>query len=143
MTADGKRRSHNSQRSVDSHSEQHMSGWLAALCLVFGLASWTGVGYLVLTYPPSSLTLAVFYPLFFLAVTGMVVPIIHVLHRAFPVLTGGRPSRAITLRQSVWAGLFVTSALGLQAERLRDPVLMVILGAILVLTETYLQQRGW
>jgi hypothetical protein len=120
-----------------------MSVWSAALSLLIGLGGWAGLAYLILVYPPSVATQMIFFLLFFIAVTSTAVPVVLVLYRVVPALAERRHSRGTILRQSVWIGLFASGVMGLQAARLRDPMLMVILGVVLILLETYCQQRGW
>jgi hypothetical protein len=119
-----------------------MPGWQVALCLLAGLAAWAGLGFLILLRPPDALAQAAFYTLFFVAVTGTAMPVVRLLHRAFPVTSGRRRGRSASLRQSIWVGLFATTVLGLRAARLRDIALIVILGTILVLLESFFQQQG-
>ena len=118
-----------------------MSGWLAALFLLLGLSGWAGVAYLITVYPPDPLPQAIFYPLFFLAMASSAVPLVAMMHRLFPTLAGAHRTKSVVLRQSVWIGLFTTGVLGLRAARLRDLVLVVILGTVLILLETLWQQR--
>lgn len=118
-----------------------MSGWLAVWFLLLGLGGWAGVAYLVTIYPPDPLPQAIFYLLFFTAVSGTAVPLVLVMHRLFPALVGAHRTRAVALRQSAWIGLFATGVLGLRAARLRDLALVVILGTVLILLEAFWQQR--
>ena len=118
-----------------------MSGWGKALAFGIGLVNWIGLGLLVLTRMPDPLTLAAFYALLFFAVTGMAVPFVALLHRWIPALAGRRRTERVILRQSMWLGVFVVGVMGLRAARLRDLVLVVILGTILALLEAFWQQR--
>ncbi len=118
-----------------------MSGWLAVLFLLLGLGGWAGIAYLVIAYPPDPLSQAIFYLLFFVAVSSTAVPLVVMMHRLFPVLAGPRRTRTVALRQSAWIGLFAAGVMGLCAARLRDLMLAVILGTVLVLLEAFWQQR--
>ncbi|MCS7220598.1 MAG: hypothetical protein RML36_14340 [Anaerolineae bacterium] len=118
-----------------------MRGWRLILSLLLGLGGWAGIVYLVTAYPPDPLPQAIFYPLFFVAVSGTAAPLMAVMHRLFPALAGTHRTHTVALRQGAWIGLFLTGILGLRAARLRDLMLVVILGTVLVLLEAFWQQR--
>ncbi|GAB4520944.1 MAG: hypothetical protein Kow0047_32050 [Anaerolineae bacterium] len=119
-----------------------MRGWQAGLFGVGSLIFWSALGYLILSYPPTVPAQALFYILLFLASSSLAVPVLAVLHRAFPGMGGPRGGAAVTLRQGGLVGLFCVGVMLLQALGQRDLVLIVILGTILVLSETFIQQRG-
>lgn len=118
-----------------------MSIWLVLLGLLLGLASWVGLAYLVLTRPPDAMGQTIFFALFFTAIAGTALPFVRILHRAFPVLAGRYHTRGVALRQSIWIGLFAAGVAGLYAARLRDLALIAILATILILIESFWQQK--
>jgi len=130
-----------SLRAREDQGTVAMSIWLVLLGLLLGLASWVALAYLVLTRPPDAIGQTIFFALFFVAVTGTILPFVRILHRAFPILTGRYHTRGVALRQSIWIGLFAAGVAGLYAARLRDLALIAILGTIFVLIESFWQQK--
>jgi hypothetical protein len=110
---------------------------LGGLGVVVALLSWGGLGYLVLTQPPSALTKAMFFPLLFLAVTSTAVAGLARLRGRL----GNEDEPGVVLRQGAWAGLFVILCAGLQMGRMLEPIVALVMAAILVLMEMFLLQH--
>jgi hypothetical protein len=78
-----------------------------------------------------------FFPLLFVAVTSVAVPTIGWLRTR--TRYGGEPG--VTLREATWLGLYVSFCALLQAVRMLDLVVALVLAAILILLELFLLQR--
>lgn len=110
---------------------------LSGLALGMALLSWTGLGYVVLTQSPSSLTKALFFPLLFLAVVSVATFCLAWLRRQL----GKDDEPGVVLRQGIWAGLYVSLCAGLQLTRVLDPMVALVLAVFFVLLEVFLLQR--
>jgi uncharacterized protein YacL len=110
---------------------------LGGLAIGMAVVSWAGLGYVVLTQSPSTVTKALFFPLIFLAIASAVIPCLAWLHERL----GHEDEPAAVLRQGAWAGLYVSLVAGLQMARLLDAIVAVVMAAIFVLLEVFLLQR--
>jgi uncharacterized membrane protein len=110
---------------------------LGGLAVVITLLSWGGLGYLVLTQPPSALNKALFFPLLFLAVASFTIVGLASLRRRL----GQEDEPGVVLRQGAWAGLFVILCAGLQMGRMLEPIVALVMAAIFVLMEMFLLQH--
>jgi len=110
---------------------------LGGLSIGVAVASWAGLGYMVMTQSPSTVTKALFFPLLFLAVASVVIPCLAWLYGRM----GHEDEPAAVLRQGGWAGLYVSLVAGLQMARLLDAIVAVVMAAIFVLLEVFLLQR--
>ena len=107
------------------------------LALGVGLLSWIGLGYVVLTQSPSTLTKALLFPLLFLAAASVATPCLIWLRRRWDK----EEEAGVVLRQGAWFGLYVSLCAGLQMARVLDATVALVLGAIFILLELFLLQR--
>ena len=114
-----------------------MSKQLSVVSGFAAVASWLALAYMVLTQRPSLLMQVLFFPLLFVAVTSVAVPTIGWLRTR--TRYGGEPG--VTLREATWLGFYVSFCALLQAVRMLDLVVALVLAAILVLLELFLLQR--
>lgn len=113
-----------------------MRGFVIALvAIVLAAAGWWGLYQLTGSVPPEEQgALPLFYALLFLALTGTLAPVIAYLNRRFaPKVYERHPWR--TLRQSVWAGLCLTSWAWLQMQREFNLAFALIIALIFVAIE--------
>jgi hypothetical protein len=99
---------------------------LGGLAIGIALLSCGGLGYVILTQSPTSLTKALFFPLLFLAVASVIIPCLVWLRRRL----GQEDEPGVVLRQGAWAGLYVSLCAGLQVARLLDAIVALVLAAI-------------
>ena len=114
-----------------------MSKQLGVVSGFAAVASWLALAYMVLTQRPTLLMQVVFFPLLFLAVTSLAVPIVGWFRTR--TRHGGEPG--VTLRQATWLGFYASFSALLRAVDMFDLVVALVLGAILVLLELFLLQR--
>jgi hypothetical protein len=80
-------------------------------------------------------------------ITGLVLPLAHILNKRFgPVLTGqtdpdAPPRFLVTLRQSMWVGVWVAFCIWLQMNRSLGLAIAALVAVVLALFEMLLQVR--
>jgi hypothetical protein len=80
-------------------------------------------------------------------ITGVMLPLAHVLNKRFgPILTGQQdpsapPRFLVTLRQSMWVGVWVTFCIWLQMNRALGPAVAILVAVVLAMFEMLLQIR--
>jgi hypothetical protein len=108
---------------------------------LMALVGWLGL-YLMLfplNVAPRVLYRWLFFILFYIAVTGTVLPFIWYLNNRF---SGGRPVLGGTiLRQGMWCGLFFITIAWLQMIRALNGALAFFLALAFIVIETYLRYR--
>jgi hypothetical protein len=86
-----------------------------------------------------------FLAVIMVTVTGLTLPLVFILNRRF--LRGkspfgiANPSFVITLRQSMWVGLWTTFCIWLQMNRLLSAALAVLVAVVLIMFELLLHIR--
>ncbi len=115
---------------------------LWGLSVPLALLGWAGV--LVFTYalsPWAPLAPVGLLPLLALAVTMTAAPITWLVARRFHVpAMGERP--AVALRVSAWIGLWVAVCVGLRLYQSFSWAVVITIGVVLALLETFLQQTA-
>jgi hypothetical protein len=82
------------------------------------------------------------------AVTGIVLPLAYILNRRFnrapadKAETVAQPMFLVTLRQSMWVGLWVAFCIWLQMNRALGVAVAALVAAVLVMFEVLLQVRA-
>jgi hypothetical protein len=107
------------------------------LAFVVGVLSWAGLGYVVYTLAPTTLTVALVFPLFFLAVSSLATILLcwvrqRLVEEVQPI---------VVLREGGLVGLYVSLIAGLQMARMLDVIVGLVLAAIFILFEVFLLQR--
>ncbi len=107
--------------------------------IVLALIGWGGIALLVIFTLP---TLGPRWLLFFLvviAMSGTAMPVSAFLNMRFPSdpPVGG----AVILRQSVWAGCYMSIILWLQLGRVLNPILAIFLAAGFIAIEFFIRIR--
>jgi hypothetical protein len=113
---------------------------LAAAALLAG-AGWIGLAVLVITTIPTSFPLWLFFALGLTALTGTAVPFVRLLNRRF-ARPGSPPAPGnVSLRQSVWVGVFGTTCAWLQIGRVLSLPVAFLLAVGLIAIEWFLRAR--
>jgi len=113
--------------------------WILYVVLI-AILSWVGM-LSVVQLPISSTTKTLFFGLLFAAVTTTMMPVVAYLNARFGKCRDTRVYRVRFVRQSIWVGLFVTVVAWLQARRMLEATVGVILLAVLVLIEAFMITR--
>ena len=95
----------------------------------------------VIQLPISSTTKMLFFGLLFAAVTTTMMPVVAYLNARFGRFRDARLYRVRFVRQSIWIGLFASVVAWLQARRMLEVTVGVILLAVLVLIEAFMITR--
>ena len=109
--------------------------FIALVSIVLAVAGWWGVYLLTDNLTPDEPgAMPLFFGLLFVALTGTLAPVIAYLNRRFaPSTYVLHPWRA--LRQSIWAGLCLTSWAWLQMQREFNIAFALIIALIFVAIE--------
>jgi hypothetical protein len=124
-----------------------MPNWvITILAFLLGMASWGGLAYLVTYYVPDSTSVALSLFLVFIAITGTVMPVVHVLNYRFGLKTAA-DGRGVTDRWQIWrqsslVGLLVVIGLWFQLLRVLSPIVVVLLVGVFVLVEMFFRTRA-
>ena len=112
---------------------------LAFVGFLFGAAALVGVGWLWTNYPPEGVALLGFFPLAFVAVSGLACVLVSLLTGRF----AGPGHLGDAFRQSVWVGLVVTICIWLiHLEAFSWPV-AILLAMVFLLVELFIRRmRG-
>lgn len=109
--------------------------------LLVGLAAATGLGWLVINAPPTQPNLATAIALLAMAGTGLLAPLLHLLHGRIPF--GGRPpTQRAAFRQALLLSLALAALALLQLARLLDGTLVLGIAALVILIEVFAQTRS-
>lgn len=125
-----------------------MPNWLTILfAFLIGIGSWGALFYLTTYYVPDLATIALSLLLVFTAVTGTVMPPIHLLNRRFGSKGEAENDphtrdRWRTLRQSALVGLLAILCLWFQLLRVLNWIIVALLAGVLVLIEIFFRTRG-
>ena len=124
-----------------------MPGWLVSLlAFLVGAGCLAGLVYLATYYVPDSSTIPFFLFLVFLAVTGIVMPVVHFLNYRLGVLRGPDGSALVdrwrVWRQSSLLGLLAVLTLWFQLLRVLSWIVVVLLAGVFVLIEMFFRTRG-
>lgn len=114
------------------------NGALVAGAIMAGVG-WALLVRLVGGSPPLAFPRWLFFILFYIAVTGSVLPFVWFLNRRFSrrrPATGG-----VILRQSMWFGLFAVTAAWLQLTRALSAAIAFFLALSMIVIETFLRMR--
>lgn len=111
------------------------------LSLLIALLAGAGMTALVNYTKPSSLGIILAAPLVVLVVGGLMMPVwLLVQRRLTPKLPAGLLVR-IAVREGLWSGLYVTLLVGLRVFGYLDWVMVLVLAALFIMLELFLQQR--
>jgi hypothetical protein len=110
---------------------------LTVLVLVVGAGSCGGLGYLVVTQPPTFWTKLLLFPLLFLAAASLAVPGLAWLRRKIAHVQ----EPGVVLRESAWVGLYACFVAALQLGRMLNTAVALVLAAIFILLEMFMLQR--
>lgn len=110
---------------------------LTILTLVVGAAGWGGLGYLVMTQPPTFLTKLALFPLLFLAAASLSVPGLAWLRRRIAHVQ----EPGVVLREAAWVGLYACLVAAMQLGRMLNTAVALVLAAIFILLEMFMLQR--
>ena len=112
------------------------------ISLVVAVLAWAGLAGLVYLLDPTPVLIPAAAVLAVLAVAATTSPLwLRVQQRLTPGLPAGRLP-GVALRQGLWSGLFVAAVLLLRVYHLLDWVLAMVLLALFVMLEAFLQQRS-
>lgn len=113
----------------------------ALLSLFVALLAGAGLAALVNYTQPASVWMALAAPLLAVAVTGLSIPLwLLVQRRLTPKLPRG-PLVRTALREGLWSGLYVTLLAALRVFGYLDWVMVMVLAALFIMLELFLQQR--
>jgi len=110
---------------------------LTVLTLVVAAAGWGGLGYLVMTQPPTFMTKLLLFPLLFLAAASLAVPGLAWLRRKMAHVQ----EPGVVLREAAWVGLYACLVAALQLGRMLNTAVALVLAAIFILLEMFMLQR--
>jgi hypothetical protein len=107
--------------------------------IILGAIGWIGLILLFLFTVPTLGPRWLLYFLVALAVSGMVLPGIHYLHRRFP----GRPvaTSVVMIREALLVGVFADTLVWLQLGKVLNFALALLIGACLAAIEILLRLR--
>lgn len=113
--------------------------WILYVVLI-ALLSWLGMlSVIQLSITPATKTL--FFSLLFAAVTTTTMPVVAYLNARFGKFRDPRLYRVRFVRQSIWLGVFAAVVAWLQARRMLDATVGLILLAVLALIEAFMITR--
>jgi hypothetical protein len=113
--------------------------WILYVVLI-AILSWLGMLSVVqLSISPATKTL--FFSLLFAAVTTTTMPVVAYLNARFGKFRDPRLYRVRFVRQSIWLGVFAAVVAWLQARRMLDATVGLILLAVLALIEAFMITR--
>jgi hypothetical protein len=118
-----------------------LGAWVAIGVLSFGAGS-VGIWYLVIHTYPTELMQALFLALLAVALTGLTLPVAGVLNQRFARPNWLRKDPLRLLREGVSVALFGVLCSWLQKEGLLSLTLVLIIGGVLMLTETFFLTRS-
>jgi hypothetical protein len=118
-----------------------LGAWVAIGVLSFGAGS-VGIWYLVMHTYPTELMQALFLALLAIALTGLTLPVAGVLNQRFARPNWLRKDPLRLLREGVSVALFGVLCSWLQKEGLLSLTLVLIIGGVLMLTETFFLTRS-
>ena len=118
-----------------------LGAWVAIGVLSFGAGS-VGIWYLVMHTYPTELMQALFLALLAVALTGLTLPVAGVLNQRFARPNWLRKDPLRLLREGVSVALFGVLCSWLQKEGLLSLTLVLIIGGVLMLTETFFLTRS-
>ena len=107
------------------------------LSLLLTLAGWGGLFLVIRTTVPTIGPRWLFFFLGVIALTGPVLPIVYFLNKRFP--SDPPVAGMVILRQSLWIGVFGSTAAWLQLGKVLTPVLALVLAGVFVLIEFLLR----
>lgn len=107
--------------------------------LLFSLAGWGGIAWLVLFAKPLVGPRWLFFLCWFLALTGPALLALAFLHRRFPTPEG--VSQDVVVREAIFVGLYGSTLAWLQIGRVATLPLALLLGGGLVLIEWFIRLR--
>ena len=107
--------------------------------VVLGVVGWGGLIALFAFTLPTVGPRWIFFFLSVLAVTGTALPAVAFLNRRFP--STPPPTTGVSLRQSVWLGIYFPTLAWLQIGRVLTPALALLLAVGLLLIEWLLRLR--
>lgn len=113
----------------------------ALLSLLIALLAGIGLAALANYTKPNSLAIILAGPLLVLLVGGLSMPVWLLAQRR---LTPKLPTRLLVrtaLREGLWSGLYVTLLAGLRVFGYLDWVMVLVLAALFIMLELFLQQR--
>ncbi len=111
---------------------------LAAIAMACG--SWLGLFFLVRTVLPHAGARWIFFVLFYMAIASTLIPLLKLLNRR---LRGRRPAPPdwVSVRQSLWIALYLTTCAWLQIPRVLSPEIAVLLALTFIVLEGFLRLR--
>jgi hypothetical protein len=109
--------------------------------LVVAVAAWSGLIWLVSRQLPTVPYRWAFYAMLHIALTGMALPFIRLLHRRFSRPDGPHTGPGVMIRQAVWVGVFGTACTWLRIPRLLSVPVALILAMALAVIEILLRLR--
>jgi hypothetical protein len=109
----------------------------AALILL--ILGWVGFYLVVMYTTPSGGTRYLFFFTAVLAFTGMALPVVAFLNRRFASTPPA--TRAVILRQAIWAGIYLPTLAWLRIGRILTPSIALLLAVGLILIEWLLRLR--
>jgi len=118
-----------------------LGAWVAIGVLSFGAGS-VGIWYLVIHTYPTELMQALFLALLAVALTGLTLPVAGVLNQRFARPNWLRKDPLRLLREGVSVALFGVLCSWLQKEGFLSLTLVLIIGGVLMLTETFFLTRS-
>jgi hypothetical protein len=118
-----------------------LGAWVAIGVLSLGAGS-VGIWYLVIHTYPTELMQALFLALLAVALTGLTLPVAGVLNQRFARPNWLRKDPLRLLREGVSVALFGVLCSWLQKEGFLSLTLVLIIGGVLMLTETFFLTRS-
>lgn len=113
--------------------------WILYAVLV-AIAAWLALSGIV-RLAVNTLTKVLFFTALFLAVSSTLMPAVAYLNTRFGQAGHARFHRVRSIRQSIYAGLFVVAIAWLQMLRVLNLTITLILVGVFVLIETFLITR--
>ena len=113
---------------------------LSALGL--GVLAAAGLGVLAYAVPPSPPWIALALLLIALTVMGLSASVWGLIVHKLAPKSSAESAMLMGLRLGLWTGLFVASVLLLQLLGFTDRVLILVILALLIMIETFLQQNA-
>jgi hypothetical protein len=107
--------------------------------LLFSLIGWGGIAWLFLNTLPTVGPRWLFFFFWFLALTGIALPVMAFLNRRFPGHAPATPE--IITRQAMWVGFYGCLIAWLQIGRVVTPALVLLLAVGFAVVEMLLRLR--
>jgi hypothetical protein len=129
-----------SRNNVDDRTRSRSQQGTILAAVFIACSGWLGLFYMVQNVVPRAGARWLFFVLLYMAAAGTIIPIAKYLNYR---LRGSYPEPPdwVSVRQGLWAGLYVTTCAWLQIPRVLNTSLAILLLMSLLVIEIFLRLR--